>query len=190
MTIPRNNDPSWQETTAETIASTPVLNLLTSKVLCKRTSTEKHFYRLDFPSWVNIVAITPKKEILIIQQYRFGSGRMEWEIPGGTVDAGEDPLAAGLRELFEETGYAGENGQIIGTVCPNPALQDNLCYTVFVENVTRVSSPNLDEMEDIEVQTMPVKEVMSQVRSGAINHGLVLNGLMFYFMFSKKDIFR
>ncbi len=115
---------------------------------------------------------------------------MEWEIPGGTVDAGEDPLAAGLRELFEETGYAGENGQIIGTVCPNPALQDNLCYTVFVENVTRVSSPNLDEMEDIEVQTMPVKEVMSQVRSGAINHGLVLNGLMFYFMFSKKDIFR
>ncbi len=186
----KNNKPKLQETTPETIISTPVLDLLTSKVVCERTDSEKDFYKLSFPDWVNIVAITVEKEILMIQQYRFGSGRVEWEIPGGTVDAGEDPLTAGLRELLEETGYAGENGQIIGAVCPNPAIQDNLCYTVFVENVTKVSSPNFDEMEDIEVQTMPVKEVMSQVRSGVINHGLVLNGLMFYFMFSQKDIFR
>jgi 8-oxo-dGTP pyrophosphatase MutT (NUDIX family) len=65
------------------------------------------FYRLDFSTWVNIVAVTKKQEIVFIQQYRFGSGQIEVEIPGGAVEPGEDPLGAGIRELLEETGYSG-----------------------------------------------------------------------------------
>lgn len=175
-------DPKWKESSPRELLTTPVLNVLSSKVRCDRTGLEKQFYRFDFPSWVNIVALTPTEEIVLIRQYRFGSGKDELEIPGGAVEKDENPLDAGLRELLEETGYAGENGRIIGKVCPNPALQDNFCYTVLVENATRSSAPDLDDMEDIEVLTIPCREIFNLIRNGHISHGLVLNGIMFYMM--------
>jgi 8-oxo-dGTP pyrophosphatase MutT (NUDIX family) len=104
------------------------------------------------------------------------------EIPGGSVNEGEDPLEAGLRELLEETGYAGENCRIIGKVCPNPAIQNNSCYTVLVENARRVAEPAQDDMEDIEVLTLPQDAVHKLVADGTISHGLVLNALMFFAM--------
>ncbi|BHH82568.1 NUDIX hydrolase [Desulforhopalus sp. 52FAK] len=182
MTIKRKDDELWQVTAPETILSTPVMNVLTSQVVCKRSEKMKSFYRLDFSSWVNIVAVTKNKQFVFIRQYRFGSGQLELEIPGGAVEPGEDPLDAGVRELLEETGYTGEHARIIGKVCPNPAIQDNFCYTVLVENAQKTSEQRPDDMEDIEVFTLEQSELLEQMKNGSIEHGLVLNALMFYAM--------
>lgn len=178
--IDRPEDSHWQVSAPEVLLKTPVMDILSSKLVCSRTHIKKQFYRFNFPSWVNIVACTANKEIVLIEQYRFGTGRMELEIPGGAVDPGEPALEAGVRELLEETGYAGNDARVIGKVVPNPALQDNFCYTVLVENVEKISDPHQDDMEDIRTLTLPEKEVFDLVRQGKINHGLVLNGLMFY----------
>jgi 8-oxo-dGTP pyrophosphatase MutT (NUDIX family) len=182
MTEERKDDALWQVTAPQTILTTPVMNVLTSHVVCKRNGKGRDFYRLAFTPWVNIVAVTANQEIIFIRQYRFGSGEIEREIPGGAVEKDEDPLEAGLRELLEETGYAGENGRIIGKVCPNPAIQDNFCYTVLVENVKKVANPHLDEMEDIDVYTVKQGDLAKMMQDGTIQHGLVLNALMFYLM--------
>lgn len=177
---------NWRVSHPRTLITTPVLNLVSGRVHCHRTGIEKDFFKLEFAPWVNVVACTDKKEIILIRQYRFGTDRVELEIPGGTVNDGETPLEGGLRELLEETGYAGENGRIIGKVCPNPAIQNNFCYTVLVENVHQIAKPHLDEMEDIEVLTVPEEIAFDYIRDGTINHGLVQNGLMFYAMVSQK----
>jgi len=182
MSTKRKDDELWQVTPPETILSTPVMNVLTSQVVCKRSDQKRFFYRLEFSPWVNIVAVTKSKQIVCIRQYRFGSGRLEVEIPGGAVEPGEDPLDAGVRELLEETGYSGENARIIGKVCPNPAIQDNYCYTVLVENAIQTSEPRPDDMEDIEVFTVGQTDLLQQIKDGFIEHGLVLNALMFYAM--------
>lgn len=185
--IPPNTPADWQIDEPKTLFANSVMQMVASKVRCDRTGTIQDFYRFEFPSWVNIIATTASGDMLMIRQYRFGTNRVELEIPGGAVNAGEAPLAAGQRELLEETGYAGDNGRIIGKVCPNPAIQNNFCYTILVENVRLMAEPNQDDMEDIEVLIVSQEQVKSLVTGGGISHGLVLNGLMFFAMEMKKN---
>ena len=128
-----------------------------------------------------MIALTPEKELILIRQFRHGTRRTEWEIPGGCIDRTDpSPVAAGIRELMEETGYAGENARIIGRVHPNPALQGNVCHTVRIDNAEKRSEPALEATECIVTEAVPVKQVEKMIRSGEISHGLVLNALMFY----------
>ena len=90
------------------------------------------------------------------------------------VDEGEGYLDAGVRELVEETGYVGGEPRLIGEVSPNPAIQNNRCGTLLIEDCQLSSTTALDEHEEIEVFTAPLSEVLEMIRSGAINHALVL----------------
>jgi 8-oxo-dGTP pyrophosphatase MutT (NUDIX family) len=170
----------WEVFPRREVLRTRVATIYEGSVGCVRSGRQKIFSFFDFPEWVNIIALTPEREIVLVRQFRYGSNRMEIEIPGGTVDSGEDPRDAGCRELLEETGYAGINPRHIGKVCPNPAIQGNFCHTIFVEDVRKIQPPRLDEMEDIECFSLPIPEVMKLVAQGDINHGLVLNALMFF----------
>lgn len=179
----RHNDRTvlgWEVHPSRVVLDTPVVKINAGPVVCKRSGRKKEFYLFDFPDWVNIVALTPNKDLVLIRQFRYGSNRMEIEIPGGMINDREHPIEAGCRELLEETGYAGKNPRLIGRVCPNPAIQRNYCHTVLVEDAVKVSDPSFDDMEDIECILEPVDKVMQRIESGDIDHGLVLNALMFY----------
>lgn len=188
QTLPENQRDTrqWACGPVRTLCTTRVVEVVASQVRCPRTGMEKEFCRFVFPDWVNVIATTHTGDLLLIRQYRFGTSRIEIEIPGGAVNAGEAPLAAGLRELLEETGYAGEGGRIIGKVCPNPAIQSNFCHTVLVENARQISLPRQDDMEDISTMIVPLQEVELLLAKGDIHHGLVLNALMFYSLDRKK----
>lgn len=173
-------DLGWEVHPKRVVLKTPVVTINAGPVVCKRSGRKKEFYLFDFPDWVNIIALTPRREILLIRQFRYGSHRMEIEIPGGMINDNEQPIAAGCRELLEETGYAGQNARVIGKVCPNPAIQRNYCHTVLVEDVVKITDPSFDDMEDIECILRPEREVLQMISTGGIDHGLVLNALMFY----------
>lgn len=178
----KNNNTPWKVNSTKEILHTPIFKVHVDKSECPRTGRHGEFYKFKFGNWVNIVAVTPKNEMVMIRQFRHGSSKWELEIPGGLIDSTDaDPVFAGQRELLEETGYGGENAKLIGSVCPNPALQGNICYTVFVDNAVKTSDTAMDEFEDIETILIPVREVRQLVKDGKIRHGLVLNALMFYF---------
>ncbi len=165
----------WKSGEPETIAETRIFRLLRKRATSPNDpSRSGEFVVIDSPDWVNVVALTDGGEVLIIEQFRHGTEEVTVEIPGGSVDPGEDPLAAGIRELREETGYGGGAAEIIGAVAPNPALLNNCCHTVLVRGVERQGAPQFDGLEEICTRLVPLEDVPELIRSGAITHALVI----------------
>jgi ADP-ribose pyrophosphatase len=136
------------------------------------------FIIMKCPDWVNVVALTPDDQLVMVEQYRHGSKSVELEIPGGVMDPGDtSPLAAGLRELREETGYAGENARIIGDIYSNPAIMANTCHTLLVENCRKLHEVKFDLCEDIFTRLVPATEVPRLAAQGKIKHSLVVVAL-------------
>ena len=138
---------------------------------------EHEFDLLQSPDWVNVVAVTAAGNLVLIRQYRHGTTEITTEIPGGMVDAGEDPLQAARRELAEETGYVAEAWEELGRVEPNPAFMDNVTYTYLARGARAAGQQHLDENEEIEVFEHPLSNVWGLVRDGSIKHALVICAL-------------
>lgn len=136
------------------------------------------FVVVHLANWVNVVAITPNKKFVMVEQSRPGIDDVTLEIPGGTIDKGEEPVAAAARELFEETGYRAAELIQLGRVAVNPALQDNWCYFFLAPNAVRVGDPHPDPAEDITVRLMDIEEVERAVDDGRIVHSLGMLGIL------------
>jgi len=132
----------------------------------------------EFRSWANIVALTKNNEVVLIKQYRHGVKDVLWEIPGGVVNDGEFPLEGVKRELLEETGYTALEFIQAGALYPNPALQTNTMYCFLALNAEKVTEQNLDDGEDIDVQLVPLDELVSMMQRGEFIHALQVAALL------------
>jgi ADP-ribose pyrophosphatase len=170
----------WERLGARPLAETRVFTLNAERWRHPGRGTEREFAVLDAPDWVNVLALTPDGALVLVRQFRFGTADFSWEIPGGMVDRGEAPLAAGVRELREETGFAGARARVLGAVSGNPAILNNRCHFVLVEDAAPVAATAWDHDEEIEVVAAPVAEVLAWARAGRIVHPLVLNALFLF----------
>ena len=142
---------------------------------------EGEFYYINSRDWAVVVARTVEGELVMVRQFRWGSDELSWELPGGIIDEGEDPVTAGLRELQEETGYIAESGRLIGHCQPNPAILNNHCHVIYADNC-RLSEQGTDwdEHEEMEIRALPEAEVMQWAKECKIGHALALVGLLYY----------
>jgi 8-oxo-dGTP pyrophosphatase MutT (NUDIX family) len=155
-----------------------------------RTGKEHDFYLLDSPDWVNVIPLTADGRVILVRQYRMGTGDFSLEIPGGMLEQGDDPAGAAVRELLEETGYAGDEPVFLGVVHPNPAIQTNRCYTYLVRNAALKTTLRQDSTEDIEVQSAPLDDIPRLIREEKITHALVIAAFYWYFSRTGPKDFR
>lgn len=167
----------WEKKGESIVTSTRIFDLRSAYYRHPVRKTERDFYVVHSPDWVNVIALTPERHLVLVRQFRFGVDDFSVEIPGGVMDLGEDPVAAGLRELREETGYVGRNARIIGRVHSNPAILSNSCHFVLVEDAICREELDWDADEEIEIIVLPVDEVFRWAHEGRITHSLVLDAL-------------
>ena len=139
-----------------------------------RNGALRRFSLIDAPDWVNVIALTGEGRVVLVRQFRPGVERVCLEIPGGMIDPGEDPCAAAARELAEETGYTGGTLELIGRCAPNPAIQGNTLYNVLARGVSLTQPPAPDDGEVLSVETATIAECLDHLRTGAIEHALVV----------------
>jgi 8-oxo-dGTP pyrophosphatase MutT (NUDIX family) len=119
----------------------------------------------------------------MVRQYRHGSQRITLEMPGGLIDAGEDPATAALRECLEETGYRARVAQPLGAVNPNPALFTHRLHSFFATDVEPERAIQNTGTEVTEVVLVPVAELEGLLLAGEIEHALVAGALWRYLRF-------
>ena len=173
--------PRWTTKHNEVLAKTRIFSLEKSKRHEEGTEKSGEFYVLDAADWINVIALTPENNVVLVEQFRHGSEDFELEIVGGLVDNDETPKDAAIRELHEETGYIPtEESEItlIGKVLPNPAFLNNACYTYLVTNVKQEGKQKFDEHENIIVRLEPLEKIDDLIRTGHITHSLVVAAFM------------
>ena len=114
------------------------------------------YHTIEFPEWVCAIALTPQREIVLIEEYRHGIERSSFELPCGTPDdEGEDLLEAMQRELLEETGYGSEEWHSLGSSTANTARQNNRVHAFLALDAHKVSDQKLDPGEMIHTHVVP-----------------------------------
>jgi ADP-ribose pyrophosphatase len=177
----------WRTLRKKALGDFHIFSLRSEEKVSPRTNAPHQFFIIDCVNWVNVVAVTPDNHLVMVEQFRHGSNTVELEIPGGTMDASdESAIATGVRELQEETGYAGEEPQVIGQVFSNPAIMSNTTYTVLVQNCRVQHQVQLDSGEDLVTRLVPVTDVPDLVREGRIRHSLVVVALFHFDLWQRR----
>jgi 8-oxo-dGTP pyrophosphatase MutT (NUDIX family) len=143
------------------------------------------YYTLEYPDWINVIAITKDGKMILEKQWRHAQRVVSTEIPAGVIEKGEEPLAAAKRELQEETGFGGGTWSEFMVLSPNPGSMNNHSHTFLAEGVEKISDTHLDETEDIEVFFRSQEEVYEMLKNGEFCQALMAAPLWKYFATKK-----
>ena len=124
------------------------------------------YWVLEYPEWINVIAITEDGKFVIERQYRHAIGLTDYEIPAGCCEQGEEPLTAAKRELHEETGYAGGTWTEFMTISPNGTSMTNMTHCYIATGVLKDGDAHQEETEDIDVSLMTKEEVRTLLEGG------------------------
>lgn len=169
--------PAWEVIRRETLQDCRVFRVQRATVRSPHTAAAHPFYTIEADPWVNVVATTPRGELVMVRQWRHGASKVTLEIPGGLIDPGEPPALAAARELLEETGFAAPSVRALGEVNPNPALFGNRVHTFLAENCERVAEIQNGPLEETWVELVPQAALSARLRAGEIDHALVIAAL-------------
>lgn len=120
---------------------------------------------------VCVIPVTDEGEVICVRQYRYPIGDVLLEIPAGKLDyKGEDPEAAALRELREETGATCERLTYLGKYLGSPAILDECIHMYMAEGLS-FGDTDPDDDEFIESVRIPLSELVEMVMSGQVPDG-------------------
>lgn len=166
---------TWERLASEIAYACRIFTIRRDRSRFSRDEAEHDFHVMESTDWVNIVPITATREVVMVRQFRHGIRDCTLEIPGGMVDAEDpSPLAAARREMIEETGWDSDRIESLGSIHPNPAIQNNTCHSFVAYDVDRKFVPSFDSTEETEVVLVPLDRIPDLIRSGDITHALVV----------------
>ena len=128
----------------------------------------------DHPGGVAVLALDGENQVLAVTQYRYPFGRTLLEIPAGKLDhPGEDPYAAGLRELKEETGAVPGRYEFLGKLIPSPGCYGETLHLYLARDL-KMAEQHLDPDEFLNVERVPFDEMVRRCLAGEIEDAKTL----------------
>lgn len=180
-----DKDMKWKTLSQKYLIEKPWLTARVDKVQLPTGVIIDEYYVLEYPDWVNTIAITKDGKFVFVRQYRYAIGKTVNELCAGVVEKGEDPMDAAKRELMEETGFGGGNWQEWMTISANPSTHTNLTHCYLATDVEPLGKQHLDQGEDLEPRIFSREEVLDMLQKGEIWQALMVAPLWKYFASEK-----
>lgn len=159
----------WKVLESTYLHRRPWLTVRRERVELPNGNQVPEYYVLEYPDWINVIAITKEGKFVFISQYRHGLGKTLYEICAGVCEKEDaSPLVSAQRELYEETGFGGGSWREYMVISPNPGSQSNLTHCFLAEGVEPVSTQHLEASEDIRVHILTTDEVLELLKTDQI----------------------
>ena len=171
---------TWKVLDSEYLIKRPWLTARRDHLLLPDGREIPEYYVLEYPDWVNVIAITKDGHFVMEQQYRHALGCTCYELPCGVMEEGETPLEAAQRELEEETGYAGGEWKKLIVLSANPSTMTNLTHCFLATGVEKAFEQHLDATEELEVHLLTREEVCYLLRNNEMMQSLMVASLLKY----------
>lgn len=171
----------WETLDSEYIIRRPWLTARRDTVKLPTGAVNNEYYVLEYPTWVNVIAITKDDKFVFVRQYRHGIGLTCHEIVAGVSEEGEEPIESAQRELLEETGYAGGEWSLLTVLSANASAMNNVTYCFLATGVEEVCVQHLDATEDIEICLFTREEVLRMLENDELKQSLMAAPLWKYF---------
>lgn len=178
----------WKTLDSEYIIRRPWLTARRDRLMMPDGTIHPEYYVLEYPTWVNVIAIDREGRFVMVRQYRHGLDDIFTELVAGVAEEGETPLEAARRELREETGYEGGEWELLTVLSANPGSQNNLTYSFIARGVEPAGRRHLDVTEDVEVVVLNRDELFNLLSSSQMKQALMAAPLWKFFYMEDKKI--
>lgn len=177
-----NMNEKWKVLQSETLYNEPWLSVRKEHVELPNGNRIPSYYILDYPDWVNVIAITTDGMFVMISQYRHGLGQANYELCAGVYEneVDETLMVAAQRELLEETGYGNGIWTEYMTISANTSTHSNLTHCFLATGVEKLAAQTLEASEDITVHLFTAAEVKQMLEANQILQSLMAAPLWKY----------
>ncbi|MDR3243099.1 MAG: NUDIX hydrolase [Clostridiales Family XIII bacterium] len=150
----------------ERIYEGEILNLRRDRVTVRGGGTSPREI-VEHNGGVALAAITGEGRMVMVRQFRKAAEKTELEVPAGKTGAGEDPAAAALRELKEETGYTAESLEHLTAFYPSLGYSTEVLHLYLATGLSP-GDTDFDEHEAIDICEYELEALMDMVNTGEI----------------------
>ncbi len=162
---PMNN---WDILNQTSIFEHPFMALSTEEVRLPDGTIIKDWPKVHTRDYVNVLIVNEKQEALIVEGYKHGMGRSSWQVIGGYIEDGEDPVTAVKRELLEETGYSCKKWIYLSSYVMDANRHFGVGHFFVAQDVQKVTEPNNDDLEEMQFNWVTLDELKYALIDGRI----------------------
>jgi ADP-ribose pyrophosphatase len=126
-----------------------------------------------------IVPIFKDGSLLMVENYRHGARMNLLELPGGLINADEEPRDAAKRELLEETGYECSTLEYINWTYTWPGRTTQKNFIFLAKGLKKRRKPHLEVFEYTKIRKLPKELVIQGIRSGNIKSAISISAILY-----------